>query len=62
VDYRKLNDVTKMDCYKKRETSRNTFQAQPSEEKNGDIPLGYSGRTALRREKCYSKPETIYKR
>jgi hypothetical protein len=27
-------------------------RAQPSEKRNGDIPLGYSGRTALRREQC----------
>jgi hypothetical protein len=28
------------------------LQAQPSEERNGEAPLGYSGRTALRREQC----------
>jgi hypothetical protein len=29
-----------------------TLQAQPSKERNGEAPLGYSGRTALRREQC----------
>jgi hypothetical protein len=28
-------------------------------ERNGDIPLGYSGWTALRREQCDSMPETL---
>jgi hypothetical protein len=28
------------------------LQAQPSEERNGEAPLGYSGQTALRREQC----------
>jgi hypothetical protein len=37
----------------------NTLQAQPSEEMNGDIPLGCSGRTTLRREQCDSTPETV---
>jgi hypothetical protein len=47
---------------KKKRTSRNALQAQPSEEKNVDMPSGYSGRTALRRDQCDSTPETIYKR
>jgi hypothetical protein len=29
-----------------------TLQAQPSKERNGEAPLGYLGRTALRREQC----------
>jgi hypothetical protein len=28
------------------------LQAQPSEERNGEALLGYSGQTALRREQC----------
>jgi uncharacterized protein with von Willebrand factor type A (vWA) domain len=28
------------------------LQAQPSEQRNGEAPLGYSGRTALKREQC----------
>jgi hypothetical protein len=44
---------------KEKGTSRNTLQAQPSEEMNGDIPLGYSGQTTLRREQCDSTPETL---
>jgi hypothetical protein len=36
----------------RREARAQTSQAQPSVEKNGDAPLGYSGRRALRREQC----------
>jgi hypothetical protein len=35
------------------------LQAQPSEEKNGEAPLGYSGRTALRREQCNLDDEAL---
>ena len=28
------------------------LQEQPPKQRNGDAPLGYSGRTALRREQC----------
>jgi uncharacterized protein with von Willebrand factor type A (vWA) domain len=28
------------------------LQAQPSEERNGEAPVGCSGRTALKREQC----------
>jgi hypothetical protein len=31
---------------------RKTLQEQPSRKRTGDAPLGYSGRTALRREQC----------
>jgi hypothetical protein len=44
---------------KEKGSSRNPLQAQPSEEMSDDIPLGYSGLTALRREQCDSTPETI---
>jgi hypothetical protein len=30
----------------------------PSRRKGGDVPLGYSGRTALRREQCDVSPES----
>jgi hypothetical protein len=45
--------------YDRARKKKKTLQAQPSEEMNGDIPLGYSGRTALRREQCDSMPETL---
>jgi hypothetical protein len=38
-----------------------TLQAQPQEEKNGDAQLGYSGRTALRREQCNGFAQSIAK-
>jgi hypothetical protein len=31
---------------------RKTLQEQPSRKRTEDAPLGYSGRTALRREQC----------
>jgi hypothetical protein len=35
------------------------LQAQPSEERNGEAPFGYSGRTALRREQCNVDDKTL---
>jgi hypothetical protein len=37
---------------KQRAREKKTLQAQPLKEKKGDALLGYSGRTALRREQC----------
>jgi hypothetical protein len=31
----------------------------PRKEKNGDTPLGYSGRTALKREQCSVQPKSL---
>jgi hypothetical protein len=42
---------------KKHRAKKKTLQAQPSEEKNGDTPLSYSGRTSLRREQCGVRPK-----
>jgi hypothetical protein len=36
-----------------------TLQAQPSKERNGEEPLGYSRRTALRREQCNVDDEEL---
>jgi hypothetical protein len=35
------------------------LQAQPSEERNREAPLGYSGRTAVRREQCNVHDEAL---
>jgi hypothetical protein len=43
---------------KHRDRENITLQAQPSKEKKGDIPLGYSRRTALRRAQCDMTPES----
>jgi hypothetical protein len=33
-------------------------KSKPQNKRNGDTPLGYSGRTALRREQCDEMPES----
>jgi hypothetical protein len=41
-----------------KETNKRAFTALTRRKTNGDTPLGYSGRTTLRREQCDEMPES----
>jgi hypothetical protein len=56
-DHRNPEKTARKNTEPERERGKKVLQAQSSEEKNGDIQLGYLGRAALRREQCDEVPE-----